>query len=91
MDAALARTIAAEPLTPEAFAPWGDVLEARVGASFPINAGMCDRFHDLARMEFAGRGRPRRHQRRPRPPLRPAARAARSSSGTRSAARRSCR
>ena len=56
MDAALSRTIVAEPLTPEAFAPWGDVLEAGVGASFPINGGMCDRFHDLARMEFTGPG-----------------------------------
>jgi ureidoglycolate lyase len=49
------RTLIAEPLTAEAFAPWGDVIEA-TGASFPINDGMCDRFHDLARMEF-GDGR----------------------------------
>ena len=47
------RSIAAEPLTREAFAPFGDVIEA-AGASFPINGGMCDRFHDLARLEFAG-------------------------------------
>ena len=47
--------IAAEPLTAEAFAPFGDVIEA-AGASFPINGGMCDRFHDLARMEFLGEG-----------------------------------
>jgi ureidoglycolate lyase len=52
----LARTLTAEPLTAEAFAPWGDVLEAGAGASFPINGGMCDRFHDLARMEFLGDG-----------------------------------
>ena len=51
----LSRTLAAEPLTAEAFAPWGDVIEA-AGASFPINGGMCDRFHDLARMEFVGEG-----------------------------------
>jgi ureidoglycolate lyase len=64
MDAP-SRTLLAEPLTAEAFAPWGDVIEA-TGASFPINDGMCDRFHDLARMEFEGgragislgRGRP---------------------------------
>ena len=31
------------------------MIEA-AGASFPINGGMCDRFHDLARMEFAGEG-----------------------------------
>jgi ureidoglycolate lyase len=50
-----ARTLVAEPLTAAAFAPFGDVVEAR-GASFPINGGMCDRFHDLARMEFLGDG-----------------------------------
>ena len=46
-------TLAAEPLTADAFAPFGDVIEAS-GASYPINDGMCDRFHDLARMEFIG-------------------------------------
>ena len=50
------RTIAAQPLTAAAFAPFGDVIEA-TGPSFPINAGMCDRFHDRARMEFVGDGR----------------------------------
>ena len=50
-----ARSITAKPLTAAAFAPFGDVIEA-TGASFPINAGMCDRFHDLARLEFAGDG-----------------------------------
>ena len=50
------RTIAAQPLTAEAFAPFGDVIEA-AGPSYPINAGMCDRFHDRARMEFTGDGR----------------------------------
>ena len=48
-------TIATEPLTAEAFRPFGDVIEA-TGASYPINAGMCDRFHDLARLDFAGEG-----------------------------------
>jgi ureidoglycolate lyase len=56
MEKVLARTIPAEPLTAEAFAPWGDVIEAGRGASFPINGGMCDRYHDLARMEFLGEG-----------------------------------
>jgi ureidoglycolate lyase len=54
-DALLDRALAAEPLTAEAFAAFGDVIEAE-GASFPINDGMCDRFHDLARMEFTGQG-----------------------------------
>jgi ureidoglycolate lyase len=50
------RSLAAQPLTAEAFAPFGDVIEA-AGSSFPINGGMCDRFHDRARMEFLGDGR----------------------------------
>ena len=54
-DTLLDRALAAEPLTTEAFAPFGDVIEA-AGPSFPINGGMCDRFHDLARMEFTGEG-----------------------------------
>jgi ureidoglycolate lyase len=51
-----ARTLTAEPLSAAAFAPFGDVIEA-AGASFPINGGMCDRFHDLARIEVVGDGR----------------------------------
>lgn len=43
----------AEPLTRAGFAPFGDVIEA-AGPSYPINGGMCDRFHDQARMEFVG-------------------------------------
>jgi len=50
----LSRVIPAEPLTAEAFAPFGDVIEARGTPSLQINGGMCDRFHDLARMEFIG-------------------------------------
>ncbi|MFQ8431872.1 ureidoglycolate lyase [Amaricoccus sp. W119] len=50
----MSREIIAEPLTAEAFAPFGDVIEARGAPSFQINGGMCDRFHDLARMEFTG-------------------------------------
>lgn len=40
------------PLTPEVFAPYGDVLE--VGGDFrAINAGLCERYHDRAQMDFA--------------------------------------
>jgi ureidoglycolate lyase len=42
------------PLTREAFAPFGDVIEADGAHHYPINGGMCERFHDLARVEAAG-------------------------------------
>jgi len=44
------------PLTREAFAPFGDVIGATGAASYPINNGSTIRFHDLARVETAGRG-----------------------------------
>ncbi len=44
----------AEPLTPEAFAPFGDVIDTRISDSFPINAGRTRRYHDLARVETLG-------------------------------------
>jgi ureidoglycolate lyase len=45
-------TIRAEPLTAAAFAPFGDVLEA-TGDFRAINAGLCARHHDRARMDFS--------------------------------------
>lgn len=50
----MSRHVAIKPLTAEAFAPFGDVVERRGEPSFQINAGMCDRFHDLARIDLAG-------------------------------------
>ncbi|EHJ92864.1 ureidoglycolate lyase [Vreelandella boliviensis] len=44
----------AEPLTAEAFAPFGDVMDARTSTSFPINAGRTQRHHDLAKVETLG-------------------------------------
>ncbi|MCE5974852.1 ureidoglycolate lyase [Sinirhodobacter sp. WL0062] len=44
--------IHAEPLTPEAFARFGDVLEATGEPDKLINAGLCGRFHDRARLDF---------------------------------------
>lgn len=41
-----------EPLTAEAFAPFGDVLEA-TGDFRLINDGMCKRYHDRARIDVA--------------------------------------
>lgn len=43
------QTIRIEPLTREAFEPFGDVIEIAAGqSSMPINAGTTQRFHDLA-------------------------------------------
>lgn len=44
--------ITPEPLTAEAFAPYGDVLEA-TGDFRLINAGLCRRHHDRAHLDFA--------------------------------------
>ena len=44
-----------EPLTREAFAPFGDVLEpAGAETVYEINAGTAQRFHALARVDIAG-------------------------------------
>ncbi|HAV46415.1 MAG TPA: ureidoglycolate lyase, partial [Halomonas sp.] len=46
--------LTAKPLTAEAFVPFGDVIDARTSASFPINAGRTQRHHDLAKVETLG-------------------------------------
>jgi ureidoglycolate lyase len=43
-----------EPLTAAAFAPFGQVIELEGAHHYPINNGMTERFHDLARVELAG-------------------------------------
>lgn len=46
-----------EALTADAFAPFGDVIEARDGVRHhPINAGYAERFHDLGRVDVAAEG-----------------------------------
>jgi ureidoglycolate lyase len=40
-----------EPLTREAFAPFGDVIEARDRDHFTINQGFAERFSDLAKID----------------------------------------
>jgi len=45
------RTLRPLPLTDEAFAPFGDVLEA-AGDFRLINAGLCQRHHDRAKLDF---------------------------------------
>lgn len=46
------RTLTTEPLTPEAFAPYGDVI-ASTGESIPINQGKGWRYLDLAQVDVA--------------------------------------
>ena len=50
------REITIQPLLKDHFAPFGDVIAFAGPASFQINRGLCDRYHDLARLEFAGEG-----------------------------------
>ncbi|MEM1076052.1 MAG: ureidoglycolate lyase [Pseudomonadota bacterium] len=45
-----------EPLSADAFAPFGDVLHATGAPDKIINQGLCERFHDRARLD-AGDGR----------------------------------
>ena len=50
------RTLRPTPLTADAFAPFGDVLEA-TGDFRLINAGLCRRHHDRARLDFGPEAR----------------------------------
>ncbi|WP_096786660.1 ureidoglycolate lyase [Rhodobacter sp. CZR27] len=49
--------IRTEPLTPAAFAPFGDVLAAEGEPDRLINQGLCGRWHDRARLDFGSDGR----------------------------------
>ena len=48
--------ITIEPLTPEAFAPFGDVLDTAGAPDKMINQGLCGRYNDRATLDF-GDGR----------------------------------
>ena len=48
------KVIEIQPLTRAAFAPFGDVIEMEGAHSYPINAGKCVRYHDLAKVEAIG-------------------------------------
>lgn len=48
--------LAIEPLTREAFAPFGDVVELAGALHYPINLGSTERFHDLAAVDVADAG-----------------------------------
>jgi ureidoglycolate lyase len=47
-------TLRTKPLTRIAFAPFGQVIETAGAQHYPINAGNCERYHDLAKIELAG-------------------------------------
>ena len=49
----MTRVIKTEPLTAEAFAPYGDVMDASGGPDKLINQGKCGRFHDKAKLDFS--------------------------------------
>lgn len=51
------RDIHCHPLTRAAFAPFGDVLDCSGDPDKLINAGLCGRYHDRARLEFGTDGR----------------------------------
>ena len=58
MPAQTPRTLTVAPLTREAFAPFGELIEASDAAQhFTINAGNTERYHDLARIEPGADGR----------------------------------
>jgi ureidoglycolate lyase len=46
--------IKTEPLTADAFAPFGEILEAAGEPDKLINQGLCGRYHDLATLDFTG-------------------------------------
>lgn len=52
----MSRILTPVPLTSEAFATYGDVLEVAGSPDKIINQGMCGRHHDLAKLDF-GTGR----------------------------------
>jgi ureidoglycolate lyase len=48
------QTIVIEPLTAEAFAPFGQVIQTEGAQHYSINNGTTQRYHDLAKVELGG-------------------------------------
>ena len=49
----MSRTISIQPITAEAFAPFGDLLRAEGEPDRIINQGLCGRHHDLALIDVS--------------------------------------
>ena len=52
----MSRILTPEPLTRDAFAPFGDVIDAAVGDPIEINQGTTERYHDLATVDVSAEG-----------------------------------
>ncbi|WP_206951699.1 ureidoglycolate lyase [Trinickia acidisoli] len=52
----MSRTLSIEPLTRDAFAPFGDVIALDGARHFSINGGTTERFHDLATIDVSEAG-----------------------------------
>lgn len=50
----MSQRVPVQPLTAEAFAPFGDVLDCAGDPDAIINQGKCGRYHDRAALEFEG-------------------------------------
>ena len=50
----MTRIITAVPLTRESFAPFGHVIDTDGDSHYPINGGLCERYHALARVQATG-------------------------------------
>ena len=48
--------LSVEPLTREAFRPFGEVIGTEGARHFPINDGTAERYHDLARLDLTAEG-----------------------------------
>jgi len=53
----MTQTITIQPLSAQAFAPFGDVLDCGGNPDKVINQGLCGRYHDRAQLDFSADGR----------------------------------